>query len=76
MDQLKYRNFGPPKPPEAPHLEKNFQLYLDGGHPSYRLAALRKLGPVKGYAIISGSICSLNLTTYSALQNCVRLTQF
>ena len=26
MDQLKSRNFGPPKPPEAPHLEKNFQL--------------------------------------------------
>ena len=61
MEQLKSRNFGPPKPPEAPNLEKNFHWYLDAGHPSYRLAPLRKLGPVKGYAIISGSICSLTM---------------
>ena len=48
-----------PQNPLKPHSDRKVSNWnLDGGHLSYRLAQIRKLGPAVGYANISGSICS------------------
>ena len=45
--------------PLKPHSDRKVSNWnLDGGHLSYQLAPLRKLGPAVGYANISGSIWS------------------
>ena len=69
IDQLISRTSGHLKPLKPHSDQKVSHWNLDGGHLSYRLAPLRKLGPAVGYANISGSICSFGKLKTKSLYN-------
>ena len=76
IDQLISRTSGHRKPLK-PHSDRKMSHWnLDGGHLSYRLAPIRKLGPAVGYANISGSICSCNEWTLSVRLSLVIISNY